>query len=51
MASAAGYVDALAHALSRLWQIAVARRGQFISIEINPLLVRPRGAGVIALPR
>jgi acetate---CoA ligase (ADP-forming) len=42
-------VDALAQALSRLSQIAVAWQGRFTSIEINPLLVRPRGAGVAAL--
>jgi hypothetical protein len=42
-------VDPLAHALSRLSQIAGAWHGRFISIEINPLLVRPRGAGVAAL--
>ena len=42
-------IDALAQALSRLSQIAVAWHGRFTSIEINPLLVRPRGAGVAAL--
>ena len=42
-------IDALAHTLSRLSQIAVAWQGRFTSIEINPLLVRPRGAGVAAL--
>jgi acetate---CoA ligase (ADP-forming) len=42
-------VDALAQALARLSQIAVAWRGRFTSIEINPLLVRRRGAGVAAL--
>ena len=42
-------IDALAQALARLSQIAVAWQGRFTSIEINPLLVRPRGAGVAAL--
>jgi acetate---CoA ligase (ADP-forming) len=42
-------IEALAQALSRLSQIAVAWQGRFTSIEINPLLVRPRGAGVAAL--
>jgi acetate---CoA ligase (ADP-forming) len=42
-------IDALAEALSRLSRFAAAQRGQFASIEINPLLVRPRGAGVAAL--
>jgi succinyl-CoA synthetase beta subunit len=36
-------------ALSRLLQIAVAWRGRFASMEINPLLVRPRGTGVATL--
>jgi len=38
-----------AAALARLSQAAAAWRGRFASIEINPLLVRPRGAGVAAL--
>jgi acetate---CoA ligase (ADP-forming) len=42
-------IDALAQALARLSQIAVTWHGRFTSIEINPLLVRPRGAGVAAL--
>ena len=41
--------EALAEALARLSQAAATWRGQFTSIEINPLLVRPRGAGVVAL--
>ena len=42
-------LEALAQALSRLSQIAVAWHGRFTSIEINPLLVQPQGAGVAAL--
>jgi acetate---CoA ligase (ADP-forming) len=42
-------VEALAEALARLSQAAASWRGRFTSIEINPLLVRPRGAGVVAL--
>ena len=42
-------VDALAKALSRLSRFAAAQQGRFTSIEINPLLVRPQGAGVAAL--
>jgi acetate---CoA ligase (ADP-forming) len=42
-------VGALAQALSRLSLIAVAWQGRFASIEINPLLVRSRGAGIAAL--
>jgi hypothetical protein len=36
-------VEELADALSRLSRFAAAQRGQFTSIEINPVLVRPRG--------
>jgi acyl-CoA synthetase (NDP forming) len=45
----AGDLDALALALSRLSLFAAAQAGRFTSIEINPLLVRPRGLGVAAL--
>jgi acyl-CoA synthetase (NDP forming) len=41
--------DALAEALSQLSRFAAAQTGRFTSIEINPLLVRPRGSGVAAL--
>jgi len=42
-------IDALAEGLSRLSRFAAAQRGQLTSIDINPLLVRPRGSGVVAL--
>jgi acetate---CoA ligase (ADP-forming) len=42
-------LDALAAALSRLSLFAAAKRGEFTSIDINPLLVRPRGEGAAAL--
>jgi acyl-CoA synthetase (NDP forming) len=42
-------VDALAAALSRLSLFAAAQRGRFTSIDINPLLVRPKGEGAAAL--
>jgi len=45
----AGDLDALADALAKLSLFAAAQRGRFTSIEINPLLVRPRGSGVAAL--
>jgi acyl-CoA synthetase (NDP forming) len=45
----AGDLDALAAALSRLSVFAAAQAGHFTSIEINPLLVRPKGLGVAAL--
>lgn len=41
--------DVEALALSRLSQIAAAWHGRFTSIEINPLLVHPRGAAVAAI--
>jgi acetate---CoA ligase (ADP-forming) len=42
-------LDALAAALSRLSLFAAAQRGRFTSIDINPLLVRPKGEGAAAL--
>ncbi len=42
-------LDALAAALSRLSLFAAAKRGEFTSIDINPLLVRPKGEGAAAL--
>ena len=44
-----GDLDALADVLSKLSLFAAAQKGQFSSIDINPLLVRPRGHGVVAL--
>ena len=42
-------LDALAAALSRLSLFAAAKRAEVTSIDINPLLVRPRGQGAAAL--
>jgi acetate---CoA ligase (ADP-forming) len=42
-------VDALAQAVSKLSIFAAAQRGQFTSIDVNPLLVRPKGQGAAAL--
>jgi acyl-CoA synthetase (NDP forming) len=42
-------IDALAETLSRLSRLAAANAGRFQSIEINPLLVRPQGQGVLGL--
>lgn len=42
-------LDALAEALSKLSIFAAAQRGQFTSIDVNPLLVRPKGQGAAAL--
>jgi acetate---CoA ligase (ADP-forming) len=44
-----GDLDALAETLSKLSLFAAAQKGQFSSIDINPLLVRPQGHGVVAL--
>src|ERR1041384_665180 len=42
-------LDALAEALSKLSLFAAAQRAEFTSIDINPLLVRPKGEGAAAL--
>src|SRR3954454_21277376 len=42
-------IDALAEAVSKLSVFAAAQRGQFTSIDVNPLLVRPKGQGAAAL--
>jgi acyl-CoA synthetase (NDP forming) len=42
-------VEALAEALSRLSVFVAAQRSQFTSIDVNPLLVRPKGQGAAAL--
>ena len=42
-------LEALAVSLSRLSLFAAAQRRQVTSIDINPLLVRPRGEGAAAL--
>ena len=42
-------LDALAKALSRLSVFAAAKRAEFTSIDVNPILVRPQGEGAAAL--
>jgi len=42
-------VEALAEALSKLSVFAAAKRAEFTSIDVNPLLVRPKGQGAAAL--
>jgi acyl-CoA synthetase (NDP forming) len=42
-------IDALARALSALSEFAVRHAGTVESIDLNPVLVRPRGKGVVAL--
>ena len=46
---AAGDLDALAHALVALSQLAVAGDVHATEAEINPLIVRPAGQGVVAV--
>jgi acetate---CoA ligase (ADP-forming) len=42
-------LDAAAEAIAALSAYALANAGRFESMEINPLLVRPRGHGAVAL--
>jgi len=42
-------LDAAADTIAAFSAYALANAGRFESIEINPLLVRPRGHGVVAL--
>ena len=44
-----GDVDALADALAALSRFAAAHAGQLDSAELNPVVVRPAGQGVVAL--
>ncbi|MCC6610363.1 MAG: acetate--CoA ligase family protein [Burkholderiales bacterium] len=41
-------VDALVHTLVRVASLAWALRGRLAEMDINPLLVRPRGSGAVA---
>ena len=41
-------IDALAQTLAKLSQVAWALRDRLEELDINPLLVRPRGSGVVA---
>src|SRR5438046_8903166 len=42
-------IDALAVALPKLSVFVAAQKGKFTSIDVNPLLVRPKGQGAQAL--
>lgn len=44
-----GDVDALADLLVRLGQFALAHTGRFRAIDLNPIIVKPRGEGAIAV--
>ena len=44
-----GDVDALAGLLVSLGRFALAHAGQFRAIDLNPVIVKPRGEGVVAV--
>lgn len=44
-----GDLDALADLLVRLGQFALAHAGCFRAIDLNPIIIKPRGEGVIAV--
>jgi len=44
-----GDVEALAGLLVRLGQFALAHEGRFRAIDLNPVIVKPRGQGVVAV--
>jgi acetyltransferase len=44
-----GDIEALATLLVRLGDFAVAHAGQFRSLDLNPIIVRPVGQGVVAV--
>ena len=44
-----GDIEALASLLVRLGQFALAHAGQFRAIDLNPVIVKPRGEGVTAV--
>jgi acyl-CoA synthetase (NDP forming) len=44
-----GDIDALADLLVRLGQFALAHVGRFRTVDLNPVIVKPRGEGVVAV--
>ncbi|MBX9775571.1 MAG: acetate--CoA ligase family protein [Xanthobacteraceae bacterium] len=44
-----GDIDALAKFLVRLGDFAVAHAGQFRALDLNPIIVKPAGQGVVAV--
>jgi hypothetical protein len=44
-----GDVDALADLLVRLGQFALANTGRFRALDLNPIIVKPQGEGVLAV--
>jgi acyl-CoA synthetase (NDP forming) len=45
----AGDIEALAQLLVRLSQFAVAHAGNFRALDLNPIIVKPKGEGVVAV--
>jgi acetyltransferase len=44
-----GDIDGLADLLVRLGQFALANTGRFRSLDLNPIIVKPQGEGVLAV--
>ena len=44
-----GDIDALARFLVRLGDFAVANAGKFRALDLNPIIVKPAGEGVVAV--
>jgi succinyl-CoA synthetase beta subunit len=44
-----GDTEAMAQAISALSHLAVANQDRIADIEVNPVVVKPRGQGVVAL--
>ena len=49
MAASRGDIDALATLLVRLGDFAVANAGRFRALDLNPIIVKPAGEGVVAV--
>ncbi len=45
----AGDIEALADLLVRLGQFALANRGRFRALDLNPIMIKPQGEGVVAV--
>jgi hypothetical protein len=44
-----GDIDGLADLLVRLGQVAQANTGRFRALDLNPVIVKPQGEGVLAV--
>lgn len=45
----AGDIEALADLLVRLGEFALANAGRFAALDLNPIIVKPKGEGVVAV--